>query len=247
MAQSYVQSNIARLRSVPWSGWNALVVFLMPWIVLPLVVLVLLQLLAPHVAGLGWFEQAFTAANPDPRASFALVVLDAAGSFAVIGYFLRRHHARIRDLGIRRFSVGRAVLLLVILLVGFSVLIGVVYSLVAIIDPSFNASQPQTNEFTGTTSSLSLWALVIIPPFIEETVFRGFMFPAFSKRYGVVIGAIFTSVLFGFAHLQGNVSVYTFVLSLLLCFLYVRLGSIIPGIALHMLNNYIAYIGLHQK
>lgn len=247
MARTYTQTTIARIRSVPWGGWNALAVFLLPWIVLPLVVLLLLQLLAPHIAGLDWIEQAFTSANPDPRASFALVILDAVASFGLIGYFLRKHHARIRDLGIRRFSVGRAILLLVILLVAFSVLIGVVYSLVALLDPSFSANQPQTNEFTSTTSSLSLWALVIIPPFIEETVFRGFMFPAFSKRYGVVIGAILTSVLFGFAHLQGNVSVYTFVLSLLLCFLYVRLGSIIPGIALHMLNNYIAYIGLHQK
>jgi membrane protease YdiL (CAAX protease family) len=247
MAQSYARANIARIRSVPWSGWNALVAFLVPWIVLPLAVLVTIEALAPHISGVAWFEQAFTSANPDPRASFALVLVDAAGSFAIIGYYLRKHHASMRDLGIRRFSPGRAILLLIALLVAFSLLIGVVYALVALIDPSFNANQPQTNEFTGTTSSLSLWALVIIPPFVEETVFRGFMFPAFSKRFGVVIGAILTSVLFGFAHLQGNVSVYTFILSLILCFLYVRLNSIIPGIGLHMLNNYIAYMGLHQK
>ena len=247
MARSYVQGNIARIRSVPWSGWNALVAFLVPWILLPLVALLVVAALAPHIPGLGWFEQAFTSANPDPRASFLLVLLDAAGSFAIIGYYLKKHHATIRDLGIRRFSVGRALLLLIVLLVAFSLLIGAVYALVALIDPSFNATQPQTNQFTSTNSSLSLWALVIIPPFVEESVFRGFMFPAFSKRYGVVIGAIATSVLFGFAHLQGNVSVYTFILSLILCFLYVRLGSIIPGIGLHMLNNYIAYIGLHQK
>ena len=248
MAQSYVQANIARIRSVPWSGWNALAAFLLPWIILPLVVYVVVLGLAPHWATAAWFTQAFTSANPDPRASFTLVVLDAVGSFAAVGYFLRRHHAGVRDLGIRKFSVGRALLLLVIMLVSFSFLIGAVYALVSVLDPSFNASQPQTTEFSGAaSSSLSLWALVIIPPFIEETVFRGFMFPAFSKRFGVVIGAILTSVLFGFAHLQGNVSVYTFVLSLLLCFLYVRLGSILPGIGLHMLNNYIAYIAVHQK
>jgi membrane protease YdiL (CAAX protease family) len=247
MARSYVQANIARIRSVPWSGWNALAAFLAPWIILPLAAFIAIRILAPHVPGLGWYEQAFTAANPDPKASFALVIFDAAGSFAIIGYYLRKHHARLRDLGIRSFSPGRALLLLVILLLAFSFLIGAVYALVTLLDPSFNANQPQTNEFTGTSSSLSLWALVIIPPFVEETVFRGFMFPAFSKRYGVVVGAIVVSVLFGFAHLQGNVSIYTFILSLLLCFLYVRLGSIIPGIGVHMLNNYIAYIGIHQK
>ena len=59
--------------------------------------------------------------------------------------------------------------------------------------------------------------------------------------------AIFSGVLFGFAHLQPNVSIYTFILGLLLCAMYVRLGSIVPGIALHMLNNYFAYVALNQK
>ncbi len=96
-------------------------------------------------------------------------------------------------------------------------------------------------------SLLSLWALVIIPPIIEEIVFRGFMFPAFAKRFGVVLGAVVSSLLFAVAHLQLNVSVYTFILGLLLCFLYVRLGSTIPGIGIHMLNNYLAYMALNQK
>jgi membrane protease YdiL (CAAX protease family) len=248
MAQSFAQSNIVRLRSVPWSWWNALLAFLGPWILLPLALYLVVAQLAVHFSSAAWFLQAFTAANPDPRASFILVILDAVVSFAAVGYFLHQHHAGLRDVGIRRFSIGRALLLLLILLVAFSFLIGIVYWLVGVFDPSFNATQAQTTQFSGSIGSpFSLLGVVIIPPLVEETVFRGFMFPAFSKRFGVVIGAILTSVLFGFAHLQGNVSVYTFVLSLLLCFLYVRLNSIIPGMVLHMTNNYIAYIALQHK
>ncbi len=88
---------------------------------------------------------------------------------------------------------------------------------------------------------------MILPPIIEETVFRGFIFPAFAKKWGVIWGAIASSILFGFAHLQANVGVYTFVIGLLLCFLYVRLKSIIPGIFFHMLNNYLAFVALTGK
>jgi membrane protease YdiL (CAAX protease family) len=70
------------------------------------------------------------------------------------------------------------------------------------------------------------------------------MFPALADRLGPVIGAIITSLLFGLAHFQLNVSVYTVVLSLLLCMMYWRLRSIWPGIAFHMLNNYLVFLTL---
>ena len=88
---------------------------------------------------------------------------------------------------------------------------------------------------------------MLVPPVLEETIFRGFIFPAISKRTGVIWGAILSSALFGLAHAQGNITVYTFVLGLVLCFMYVRLRSILPGMALHMLNNYLAFLAYTQK
>jgi len=245
MSASTAKLNISSIRSVPWSVTNALVVFILPWVLLPLLVVVGLQLLVPYVPSANGFLQGIN--NGDPGPSFVLVLVDAIGSLGLIGYYLHRNRAHLSDLGLRRFSFWKAVLLITIILVGFGFLVAGLYALVQVVDPSFNPDEAQTNEFTRSASSLSLWALVILPPIIEETVFRGFMFPALSKRYGIIFGAITSSILFGFAHLQANVSIYTFALGLLLCFLYTRLGSIIPGIALHMLNNYIAYVAIHQK
>lgn len=183
----------------------------------------------------------------DPAAAFALVLVDAVGSMALIWYFLRKYKVGLSSLGVRSFSIGKALWYLVLLFVSFGVLITAADILVKLIYPGFNPAEPQTNEFISSPSSLSLWALVLIPPIIEEAVFRGFLFPAFAKRYGVVIGAMISSLLFAVAHLQLNVSIYTFILGLLLCFLYVRLGSIIPGIGIHMLNNYLAYMALNQQ
>lgn len=239
-------SVVQRLRSVPWRGRDALVVFLLPWVVLPIVLVLGLQLVAPNLPGVQGYLHALS--QNQPQASFSLVVVDAAGSFLTIGYYLRKYGASLRDLGLRRFNLWRALLYLIVILLAFGFLVEGAYLVVQALDPSFNATQAQTTEFPGTQFSLlGLLGLVVIPPLIEESVFRGFMFPAFSKRHGVVVGAIATSVLFGFAHLQGNISVYTFVLSLLLCGLYLRTNSIIPGMAVHMLNNYVAYMGTLHK
>ena len=235
----------ASLKSVPWRSRDALLVFLLPWVILPIALIILLQLAAPYVPGVTQYLRALS--QNDPGATFGLVIVDAIGSFAAIGYYLHKYGANLQTLGLRGFSPARAALYLGLILISFTTLITLVYWLVQAIDPSFNATQAQTNEFTGHASTISLLALVIIPPFIEEPVFRGFMFPAFAKRYGVVTGALISSALFGFAHLQGNISVYTFVLGLLLCWLYTRLGSIIPGIGLHMLNNYLAYVAMNHK
>lgn len=235
------------LRSVPWTARQALATFVLPWVVLPVVALVLLGLIAPHEPLVHQFLTALD--QGDTKANFGLVVVDALGSYAVIAYFLRKQGGHWRQLGFHRFSAGKALLYVLGLMMAFALSIGVIYVLVQALVPGFNADQPQTNEFTQTAPSLrtySLLALVIIPPLVEETVFRGFIFPAFSKRFGLVFGAISSSVLFGFAHLQANVSVYTFFLGLVLCFMYARLRSIVPGMALHMLNNYIAYTALNQ-
>jgi membrane protease YdiL (CAAX protease family) len=223
-----------------------MMVFLLPWVVLPIIVFVWLTILEPYVPLVRQFLEAID--RNDVQASFGLVILDALGSYAVIGYFLRRKGASWRDLGLRRFNAGKALLYIILILVGFSVLVGLLYALIQILLPGFNAEQPQTNEFTSVAPSMhlySLLALVVIPPLVEEPVFRGFIFPAFSKRYGLIFGAVTSSILFGLAHFQPNVVVYTTLLGILLCFLYTRTGSIIPGMVIHMLNNYLAYTALN--
>jgi membrane protease YdiL (CAAX protease family) len=130
------------------------------------------------------------------------------------------------------------------------VLTGLALWLVSVLVPGFDPNQAQQNDLiAGAVKNpwLALISLVILPPVIEETVFRGFIFPALAKRTGLIIGAILSSALFGLAHWQANISVYTFVLGLLLCFTYVRTRSLIPGILLHMANNALAFLALTMK
>lgn len=230
---------------VSWSIWDTLVVFLGGWIVLPFAVVLVLRLVAAFnsqaeatIRGL---------ATGDITATFALSLINAVGAMLLVWYYLRRYGKSWAEVGWRRVDLLKAAGYMLAAFILFALLIGPLLQLVALLDPNFQPNQPQENDFlsaAGNHKVLAFLALVVLPPIVEETVFRGFIFPALAKRWGFWIGAIISSILFGFAHLQANVSIYTFVLGVLLCYLYVRLKSIWPGIGLHMLNNYLAYVAL---
>lgn len=233
---------------MPWGIGSALVVYLSAWVGSTVVLIICLRLAATYSATALAFLHAL--ANGDIYASFSLTLINAVIALGLEAWYLKRYHLTWKAVGWRGFNLWQAALYLLGIFITFAVAVNVLLWILPFLIPGFNSQQPQVNEFTSSTISdpmLTLIALVIVPPIIEETVFRGFIFPAFAKKWGTVWGAIISSLLFGFAHLQLNVSVYTFVLGLLLCFLYVRLKSIFPGIFFHMLNNYLAFIAITAK
>jgi membrane protease YdiL (CAAX protease family) len=92
---------------------------------------------------------------------------------------------------------------------------------------------------------LIAWGVLIcvIAPIVEEFFFRGFMFTVFSRRLGLVWGALLTGVVFGLGHAPAApiqlIALGAFGVGL--CLLYWRTQSIIPCMALHALNNSITF------
>ncbi len=238
-----------RVMEVPWTVRQAVGIFLIAWIGIPLLIWGLLNLLAP-VAPLTdhWLK---LLESGDIAVSFVIVVINSLVGMLLINRVLKRYGASWQDLGLRKVSIGKAIVLVLGVILAFLLLVAAAFALLSLLFPHFNANQSQVNEFTSphttTALRLSFLALVVIPPPIEEIFFRGFIFPALTKRWGIIGGAIITSILFALAHWQLNVSIYTLVLSLLLCFLYYKLRSLWPGIFVHMLNNYVAFTALIHK
>lgn len=234
---------------VPWGIKEAAVVYILPWIVLPSLVVIVLSAFSPYVPIFTLFLDGLRDKNVISNFIFVLIV--AIGELAVVTWYLKKYKLGLASVGWRKFNFWQALGLLGLMFIVFSIGVFALIVLVSFLLPAFDANQAQTNEFTSQTIShpiLTLLSLVIIPPIVEEIVFRGFIFPGIAKKYGLIAGALASSVLFGFAHLQANVSIYTFVLGLTLCFMYVRLRSIVPGIALHMLNNFLAFYQIgHNK
>ena len=84
----------------------------------------------------------------------------------------------------------------------------------------------------------------VVAPIVEEVIFRGFLFHHIRKSMPFWLTAIIVSVLFGAAHMQWNVGINVFVMSLVMCWAREYSGTIWPGIVMHMLKNAIAVYAL---
>jgi membrane protease YdiL (CAAX protease family) len=87
--------------------------------------------------------------------------------------------------------------------------------------------------------------IVIVAPVSEEIFFRGFFYPGLRRGMPVILAAVLSSVVWGLLHYTGEgtwgVVVQITVFGLWLTWLFERTGSIYPTIAVHMLNNAVAF------
>lgn len=79
-------------------------------------------------------------------------------------------------------------------------------------------------------------AIAIVPPIIEEFIFRGAILGTLRK-HGDAFAIIVSAVLFGFMHANFTQTPVTFLTGLILGYLTVKTNSIIPAIILHFVNN----------
>jgi len=89
--------------------------------------------------------------------------------------------------------------------------------------------------------ALAFMLFVVIAPIVEEVIFRGYLYAKVRKNLSAWATIIIVSVLFGAAHMQWNVGINVFVLSIVMCVGREMTGSIWPGILMHMLKNGLAF------
>lgn len=90
-------------------------------------------------------------------------------------------------------------------------------------------------------------ALVIIAPIFEELIFRGYLFGHIRKKFSFWVTATLVSFIFAAIHVQLNVAVDVFMLSLVLCYIREHTGAIWGSVVLHMIKNAIAFYLLFMR
>ncbi len=92
---------------------------------------------------------------------------------------------------------------------------------------------------------LQVLLIVIAAPISEEICFRGMLYGGLREKLPRFGAALIAGLLFGALHaLTGVTAVPPLVaFGFVLCLLYEKTGSIVPGILLHMLNNSVALLG----
>ncbi|MDO8335632.1 MAG: type II CAAX endopeptidase family protein [Candidatus Saccharibacteria bacterium] len=174
--------------------------------------------------------------------SYALTLFIILGTFTAI-----RNSAKglPQILGIVKRPTGM-LFLYVLLGYGFYFLLSTLFLLIGQLIPGFDIEQQQELGFEQLGSQLeyimAFLALVVLAPIIEETIFRGFLFSRLRENLSFWWTTIIVSVVFGLVHMQWNVGVDVFALSLILCYLREKTGSIWAGVGVHMLKNLVAYV-----
>lgn len=104
------------------------------------------------------------------------------------------------------------------------------------------------------TALLFMAMAVLVAPLVEETLFRGYLYPLFARSFGVVPGIVLTGVLFGLMH--GAQLGWTWSLVLMLVFVGIvftivraRTGSVFASYLMHLgynsLISLFAILGTH--
>jgi membrane protease YdiL (CAAX protease family) len=102
---------------------------------------------------------------------------------------------------------------------------------------------PIQELFKSRTGAMLLMAMaVFVAPLVEETVFRGYLYPLFAKSLGVLPGILITGALFGLMHgaqlgwTWGLVGLLTLV-GVIFTFVRARTGTVVASFLLHLGYN----------
>src|SRR6202043_3075426 len=92
------------------------------------------------------------------------------------------------------------------------------------------------------SAMLLLAMAVLVAPLVEETVFRGYLYPLFAKTFGILPGILLTGVLFGLLHAPQLGWTWGFVSLLILVgviftFARARTGTVLASYLLHLGYN----------
>lgn len=163
-------------------------------------------------------------------AQFIIGLASAAASMLVLKIFLDARKSGFRAIGLSRWPNKKDAIFFAL---GFLVYFGLLIIAVSIASKvGVDTQQQQEVGFDNAKSTkdmlyLVFISLVVLPPVVEEILFRGFLFGGLRTKLNFVVATIITSLLFAAPHLLGTTSgllwvaaIDTFVLSLVLC--YVR-------------------------
>jgi hypothetical protein len=173
-----------------------------------------------------------------------LIVANILSVALIVALVLSFYKEKLSSLGLKTKKLPKALLYGV---VGFVVAYILADIIVAYpIQQHFGVDPTQQALSQSATVSgllpLILLSAVIIAPIAEEIVFRGYLYKAFRDRFKPWYAIIMSAALFSAIHLEPLAAVPLFVIGVVLAYVYEKTDNLMAPIALHMLNNAVAFL-----
>ncbi len=154
---------------------------------------------------------------------------------------LHKRKGRLRDLGVRYYSIGKTLWYTLISLIAIFI---ISFAYVFVMNSVFGIEAPASKievlvKNQSISNNILLIVVAFIGPVIEEVFFRGFLYSAFKKNWGVLPALLLSSVLFSIVHLQLYSFVPLMIIGWLLAYIFEKTKSLFPAIFLHGVYNLI--------
>lgn len=171
---------------------------------------------------------------------FKFISIPSTCMLFVLAYILMRRF-RVRQILRWKAISKRSFWKIIAVVVGAAVLLDEMDRLVSIFLPV-----PQSHleylkaVFNPVFKPDLVWVLCgigVAAPFVEESIFRGFIQQVLERHTSVLCAVILTSLFFSLMHLQPWWFIQTFVMATLAGYTAIKWNSIIPGILIHAANN----------
>ncbi|MCJ7728203.1 MAG: CPBP family intramembrane metalloprotease [Actinobacteria bacterium] len=187
-------------------------------------------------------EQFFNSSNISNSSFTVLYGIQTVLMLGVVWFFaIFRRKSNLRDLGLRYYSIAKTIWysilsLLAIFFVSFLYMF-LMNSLFGIENPESKIEILVGNR--SISSNILLVVVAVIGPFSEEVFFRGFLYSAFKKSWGVNVALLLSSFLFAIVHLQLYSFIPLIIIGWLLAYLFEKTKSLLMPIFLHGVYNLI--------
>jgi sodium transport system permease protein len=99
------------------------------------------------------------------------------------------------------------------------------------------AMKPFTDQIAAAPLPLVLLLMAALPAICEELAFRGFIFGGLVRERGKVRAIVVTALMFGISHGVLQQSIAASLMGLVLGWITLRTGSVLPCICIHFTNN----------
>ena len=181
--------------------------------------------------------------------SFAILIVIG------IPLLIRKKKPDYKLLGLHRLpqwsDIGLGALSILPYFLFASVIVWLGTEVLRFIDPSVGQQVSFTNLYQQIEYVVAFITLVIMAPFAEELLFRGYFQGRATKKLGKFFGVIIVAIVFGLMHLVGvtetgivlqwGAAADTFSLGIIAGVLRLLTGSIWASVVLHAIKNGIAY------
>jgi len=182
----------------------------------------------------------FNSSNISNASFVVLYTIQVVLMLGVVWFFaLFKRKSGLRDLGLRYYSILSTIWYSFISLIAIFALS---FLYVFLLNTMFGIDAPSSKievlVRNGSISSNTLLIIVtLVAPLSEEIFFRGFLYQAFKKSWGVNAGLFLSSFLFAAVHLEIYSFIPIMIIGWLLAYLFEKTRSLLPAIFLHGIYN----------